>query len=323
MVHVVLATWCITTISLSAAIATETGGGGSKKRDCLVTFDAAVNQPTGKPKHVRCTDGDAACDSDGIVDGICSFELSVCANSTFNPDCTLSGLDTLTIDNAIDNGDPKFDPDFQAVQASVDSDIQPPTAVADICTTPTIIKVPIKGPIGNNKCGPRRKKVKLTALSELIGGKKFKDRDKIKFTCDPDPAGCDPSVLFSGTFDRIQRQIFNQSCAVSGCHDSETQIGNLLLETGASYGNLVNIAPSNPSASGAGWLLVDAPLAPGNTGDAANSFLFNKIVDDLPNASYGERMPFGKSKLHKTLREVIELWIEAGAPQNGWVSGTD
>jgi len=103
---------------------------------------------------------------------------------------------------------------------------------------------------------------------------------------------------------------------LSGCHDSQTFAGNLLLESGASYGNLVGVNPSNPSAAGAGWKRVDA-------GVPATSYILHKINGDLPNASYGERMPLGKAKLNKTLRDVIELWAAAGAPQVGWVPGTD
>jgi hypothetical protein len=33
-------------------------------------------------------------------------------------------------------------------------------------------------------------------------------------------------------------------------------------------------------------------------------------------------MPLGKRKLPHTLREIIRLWIEAGAPMGGWVDGT-
>ena len=307
----------------TVATATEVGGGGGKSVDCLVTLDAAVSIPLSRPRHVRCTDGDPVCDTDATINGLCSFDLSICANSTFEPSCSLNGVDSIVIDNAIDNGDPKFDPDFQALQAAVDSQIQPPTATDDDCTLPTTIIVPIKGPIGNNRCRPGRKKVKMTSLSEVIGGKIYKDRDRIRFICDPAPTGCDPATLFSGTFDRIQRQVFNQNCATSGCHDSETQAGNLLLETGASYGSLVNGVPSNFAASGAGWLLVDAPNPPGTSGTPENSFLHRKIQGDLPDATYGSRMPLNKSRLHRTLRDVIELWIAAGAPQTGWVPGTD
>ncbi len=321
MVRLALAMWSIT-LPLAGAWAIEVGGGGSQKRDCLVTFDAAVNHPAAKPKHVRCTDGDPACDSDGVVNGLCTFEVRICANSTFNPECTINGVDSIVIDNAIDDGSPKFDPDFQSLQTAVDNDIQPPTTNVDICTATTDVIVPIKGPIGNNRCRRQRKKIKLDALSQLIDGRKFKDRDTLKLSCEPDPNGCEPMVLFSGTFDRIQRQVFNQSCAVSGCHDSQTQAANLLLETGAAYGNLVNQTPSNPSASGDGWLRVHAPNPPGTSGTPEMSYLFRKIDDDLPSAAYGERMPLGKKKLHRTLRDVIELWISDGAPQTGWVPGT-
>lgn len=320
---VALAMWSAISLAAPSARATEVGGGGSRRRDCLVTLDAAVNLPAAKPKHVRCVDGDPSCDADGTVDGRCSFELSVCANSTFEPECTLNGLQSITVENAIDNGDPRFDPDFQAVQTAVDAELQAPTSDPDLCTTPTVILVPIKGPIGNDRCSPRRKILKLTALSEVIDGRVYKDKDKIKLQCLPDPNGCDPAVLFTGTFDRIQRQIFNQSCALSGCHDSQTQAANLLLESGASYGNVVNVDASNFAAAGAGWKRVDAPNPPGTSGNTASSFLFRKVIGDLPDVSYGARMPFGKPALNATLRDVIELWIEAGAPQTGWVPGTD
>jgi hypothetical protein len=323
VVRLALASLWITCLVSGRLEAVEFGGGGSAKRDCLVTFDAAINYPTSKPKQVRCVDGDPTCDADAMVDGVCSFELSVCANSTFEPSCTLDAVQSIIVDHAEDNGDRKFDPDFQSVQTAIDGDIQPPTNTTDLCTLPTTILVPIKGPIGKNRCGPQRKKIKLTALSQVIDGRIYKDRDRIKFTCIPAPNGCEPTSLYSGTFDRIQRQILNQSCALSGCHDSQTQAGNLLLDSGAAYGNLLNVSPSNPSASGAGWLRVDAPNPPGTSGDASNSYLFNKIDDNLPAASYGERMPLNQRKLNKTLRQVIELWIEAGAPQTGWVPGTD
>ena len=116
--------------------------------------------------------------------------------------------------------------------------------------------MPIKGPLGNNHCSRKKKKLKLRSLSTPSAGL-AKDVDTLKLTCEPATInGCDPQHLFAGTFDRIQRQIFNQSCAVSGCHDSESQTGGLLLETGASYGNLVNQTPTNAAAIAAGWLRV-------------------------------------------------------------------
>jgi hypothetical protein len=302
--------------------ATVVGGGGSKSRDCLVVFDAAVNHPISSPRNIRCTDGDPTCDADQTVDGVCTFELSVCVNSAALPGCVLNGVEEMSVDHAEDDGDPKFDPDFQALQSSIDGQLAPPTTMADDCTAPSVILVPIKGPVGNNRCSPQRKKIKLRSRSQVIDGRIYLDNDKIKLTCLPDQNACDPQVLFADTADRIQKQILNQGCALSSCHDSQSTTGNLLLETGASFGNLVNVAPDNTAAGNAGWLRVDAPN-PGIGGSAETSYLYRKINGDLPDASYGSRMPLGKPKLNKTLRDVIELWIEAGAPQGVWVPGTD
>src|SRR5262245_1358712 len=67
------------------------GGGGAPSKDCLVTFDVDANFPSEAPNQVRCVDGDSHCDHDGAVNGSCSLWVKVCANSTFNPACTLSG----------------------------------------------------------------------------------------------------------------------------------------------------------------------------------------------------------------------------------------
>jgi hypothetical protein len=302
----------------------EVGGGGAATKDCLVTLQADANIPTADPKHIRCVDGDAACDGDGVVDGVCSFHVSVCANSTtLDPACTLNSVQSITVLNAEDNGDPRFDADFQALQTRITSEIDPPTSTSNDCTaTPTVISVPIKGPFGeSNHCGANKKRLKISSRSEVIDGTIIVDNDKMKLYCLPAPNGCAPTDLYESTFDRIQRQVFNQNCALSGCHDSQTKSGDLLLEVGAAHGNLVNQPPNNFAANGAGWKRVD--VVPDVNGSPETSFLFHKITGDLPSEAYGERMPLNKKKLNKTLRDVIELWIEAGAPQNSWVPGTD
>jgi hypothetical protein len=287
-----------------------------------LVFDSPANHPATKPREVRCTDGDPTCDGDGSVNGVCGIEVVVCANSTFDSGCTLFGTQSVTVDHALDNGDPKFDPDFQALQNRIDSEIELPNTTPDECTTPTVFLVPIKGPIGNDKCKKSRKRLGITTLSQVIDGKISTDKDRLNLTCVPAAGGCDPTSLFAGTFDRIQRQIFNQNCALSGCHDSQSQSAGLLLETGAAYANLVNATPTTGGAIAAGWLRVDAP-SPGVAGNPDSSLLYHKVEGDLPDASFGERMPLSKPRLHKTLRDVIRLWIEAGAPETGWVAGTD
>src|SRR5215469_7198218 len=178
-----------------AARALVIGGGGSSRTDCLLALDAPVNDPPTKPKKVRCTDG-APCDADGVVNGVCVFQVGVCVNSTFDPThCTLSGVSSITVDHALDNGDPKFDTDFQALQNRIGSQIEPPTSTADRCTTPTNISVRIAGPFPGDVCKSGKKQIKIVTLSTFQAGKQYKDTDKLKLECDP-PVPCDPHVMF-------------------------------------------------------------------------------------------------------------------------------
>jgi hypothetical protein len=318
-------------VGASEASAELTPGGGSSKTDCMVVLDADVNHPEGNPRNIRCTDGDPSCDGDATVNGVCEFDVSVCLNSTIDPErCSLVGVREILVRHSIDDADdPKFDPDFQALQSNIENIFDPDDFDVDDCTpSPTTISVRIQGPIATsqgNKCKSTRKILRIDAESSPQSGKFFKDRDKIKLTCDPQfPSGCDPQVLFAGTFDRINRQIFNTTCAVSGCHDSESYIaaGVLLLEESASYNNLINIPPTNGPANSAGWDRVTVTV-PDVSGDPETSFLIRKLNDDFPGPGFGDRMPLVGKKLDPSLRDIITLWITAGAPENGWVPGTD
>ena len=60
------------------------GGGGSSRTDCLTVIDAAVNYPADSPKRFRCADGDP-CDADGVVNGVCQFDVTICSNSSYDP----------------------------------------------------------------------------------------------------------------------------------------------------------------------------------------------------------------------------------------------
>jgi len=302
----------------TAARATIYGGGGSSRTDCLLVFDAPVNDPESRPKRVRCTDGDSNCDGDGVVNGQCLIAVGVCGNSTFDPlRCTSNGLTSAEVDHAQDNGDAKFDPDFQALQTRINTGVLENPDDPDRCTTPTNIRVPITGPTSSGSCKLGKKQVKITTLF-IQGPKPVKDTDKLLLICDP-PDPCDPGVLFTGTFDRIQRQIFNRSCALSGCHDSQTQAGGMLLESGGAYSNIVDVVPDTPPAAALGWLRIDAANA-----DPETSFMYHKLTGDLPDPELGERMPFGRPKLESYLIDILRLWIEAGAPPSPvWVPGTD
>jgi hypothetical protein len=322
------------------AVPTEVGGGGIKSTDCLTTFVAEVNLPPTNAKHVRCIDGDPACDTDMAINGVCAIALSICLNSTFEPLCTLNGVEDVVIDHADDNVvDSLFDTGLQTLQGDLDNNLlaTPPNTTANDCTNAAMIRVHIKGPIGNNVCSrSKTKKVRLTTTSQLISGREYRDVDVIKLQCDPNPApaGCDPQMLWpSGTFERINEQVFDQSCALGGCHNSNFQAGGLLLEPSASFANLVEQDPINPFALNDMWKRVDV-IVQDVSGDPANSYIMHKIENDtqypLPNPGYGGRMPQKTTpngfvqgpKLHPTLRDIIETWILNGAPMNGWVPGT-
>lgn len=300
--------------STGMAAATIVPGGGAKTQDCLAVFDTPVAL---KPnvRTIRCVDGDPSCDADGEKNGQCRFPVAVCANSTHEPRCSLAGVQSMFIAHSQDNGDPRFDPDFQALQSRIDNQIDPPTADADSCTSASNIVVRLKGPFAGNRCRQATKQIKLTTTSTFQGNRFHTDTDTLRLICRPAPDSCDPLSLFDGTFDRIQKQIFNNSCALSGCHDSQTTQANLLLEIGASYTQTVDATPTNVTAQGLGWQRI-------TPGDPQMSFLYHKVTGDL-GAGLGSRMPLNRPPLSANLIKIIRLWIEAGAPASGWVPGTD
>lgn len=286
-------------------------GGGSRITDCFAYLDAPVNWPPERPRSVRCVDGDPSCDADATVDGVCRIPVGVCANVTGSAYCAAGEVDGIVVDHALDNGDRFFDPEFQALQSRIALEIAPPTAQPDVCTAPVTISVRIRGPDVRDACRRGAKRLVLTARPPLPNIRV--DVDRLRLECEP--ASCDPTVLFDGTFDRIQSQVFDTSCALSGCHDSQSLRGGLTLERGTAHQALYGVPPNNPAAAAAGWLRV----TPGSVG---SSLLHHKLVGP-PDASYGQRMPFGKPRLARHRIELIDAWIAAGAAESGWVPGTD
>src|SRR5580765_5731728 len=107
-----------TTTSSSTSTTIIIGGGGGARTDCLLVLGTAPNTPTNRPRSVRCADG-APCDGDGLVNGVCEFSLNACGNSTFDSRCVSPGVGSIVVDHALDNGDPKFDTEFQALQNAI------------------------------------------------------------------------------------------------------------------------------------------------------------------------------------------------------------
>jgi hypothetical protein len=305
--------------SLAATVA----GGGSTKTDCVAVLEipsANSPAPPRAPKGVDCIDGDPTCDSDGLRNGECVFELQLCINSTALTTCTPETAQNLVVDHAIDDGsDRRFDTDFQALQSRANG-LGLPAANLNRCTLSSAITVRLRGPNSLDKMKLNRKSLRVTTNGTTVAGP-ARDVDKVKFTCRPEgDAIYLPINLYTGTYDRINRQIFTQSCALSGCHDSENHEGNLILLSGASYSNLVNVTADDTEAA-------SDMLKRVTPGDPSMSFLYLKITDDLL-PTYGDSMPKGKPALNAELIELVRLWIIGDgilgeAPQTGWVVGTD
>jgi hypothetical protein len=276
--------------------------------------------PPTTPTHGDCGDGDGAGDADGERNGEWFFDVQLCANSTILSGCEPYVVESVTIDHAIDDGrDRRFDVDFQALQVRVTS-LGLPSASEDDCTAQSAITVRLRGPDSSSRMKKSVKTLKVTTFGSTAAGP-VRDIDKVKFACRPEGDGIYLATdLYDGTFDRIGRQMFATSCATSGCHDSESVAGGLNLLPDSAYANLVGVPPSNVAANTAGLLRV-------TPGDPSLSFLHRKITGDLQ-PGFGSSMPLSGPDVPAHLVEIIRLWIIGdgmlgGAPQHGWVAGTD
>ena len=114
--------------------------------------------------------------------------------------------------------------------------------------------------------------------------------DRIVDSCEIEDSG------FDNRYAEIQSEIFNKSCV--GCHGGGAPSGDLNLESGQSYQNLVNVLNSSSTAT----LVV--PDKPGE------SYLLLRMV-----SSQGDVMP-PAGNVSENLLELVEKWIENGAQDN-------
>ncbi|GAB3901250.1 hypothetical protein GCM10028803_25610 [Larkinella knui] len=128
-----------------------------------------------------------------------------------------------------------------------------------------------------------------------------------------------PKAVVS-TLEQLQRRILTPTCAVSGCHSSETDPvfaqHHLVLAANVAYKNLVGVEPSNATAKTNGLFRVK-PFA------SLESLLYHKInaaASHHSGANYGNPMPLGKELLTVGQIEFVRRWIEAGAPKEGNVA---
>jgi hypothetical protein len=106
------------------------------------------------------------------------------------------------------------------------------------------------------------------------------------------------------TIDEVQTRIFNVTCLTTGCHNAADRAGNLILEAGLSWSNLVDVVPEITPAAEAGYLRV-RPF------DPDTSFLVAKLVGPTP--GQGSRMPQGGPFLSDSDVEIVREWIRGGA----------
>lgn len=122
------------------------------------------------------------------------------------------------------------------------------------------------------------------------------------------------------SFSLMQDKIFTPSCAISGCHISNTDATfrqhGLILEKSVAYENLLGVSPANELSKADGHLRVKAFKS-------LESLLYHKLNWDVAHhggKQYGLPMPLGKAALSIGQIEFVRRWIEAGAPKTGEVA---
>lgn len=114
----------------------------------------------------------------------------------------------------------------------------------------------------------------------------------------------------AATFQELQTKVFTPNCASASCHTAGRKAGDLVLEEGLSYDNLVGAKPANPSALASDFLRI----APGRP---ERSFLLAKLTG--PGPGQGDLMPRGSTGLRGAEIDAVRAWIQAGAPREGVV----
>jgi len=141
------------------------GGGRNPTADCLVEFGGV--QTTDE----TCFDGSPSCDSDGRVDGVCTFGLSVCLNVTGDAACAPGGMTSL----------PSVRPARSATARLLSSDIARLDPSQPGCTAPGLA-VPLTTSLNGVK--------QTVARLVVIGGAgKKRDVNKLRLTCQAQVVG--------------------------------------------------------------------------------------------------------------------------------------
>ena len=110
--------------------------------------------------------------------------------------------------------------------------------------------------------------------------------------------GENEEIAIAAKFSDIQENIFNQSCAFSGCHSTGSVSPDL---SGNSYQKIVN----QQGSVGLDYI---------KPNDPTNSYLLQKVLGS--NSISGSRMPLSSSPLSQAKIDALTEWINKGAPNN-------
>jgi hypothetical protein len=248
---------------------TCSGGGGPAATDCFLAYGGAPG------KAIACTDGDGSCDSDGTIDGTCTFGLTACTNVAVGA-CSATPLDGPPAVVAKGTGAEAFTSAVAALSTSTPA-----------CTQPGLVKLTIVP--SQTKLKPAKLTLRMTAVA---GGKK--DKDTLKLVCNP----AKPSLAAN------VQPIFTENCTYAGCHSGALPQSSLSLEDGESAANLAEHALSSPRTLRVKpGNLKKSYLAKGILGDGAV-----KMPDGCPQV-----IPPVERCLSDLEVYTILAWIQAGA----------
>ncbi len=105
------------------------------------------------------------------------------------------------------------------------------------------------------------------------------------------------------TFTSIQQNIFDNNCALSGCHLGSSAPFGLDLSQGNAYNNLVDVASGEVPT-----------LFRVKPGDPDNSYIVMKL--EGAQGIQGQRMPRGRPPLAPDDINAVREWIRLGAKNN-------
>jgi hypothetical protein len=147
------------------------GGGPPGKVDCYAEWQ--VNTPDYAPGGFRilCEDGDPTCDGDGLPDGQCTFNISVCINQSNVAGCTPSNVQSIALTK-------------KTAGFGIQTPATPSSDAVCGASAPVVVPLPVI-PRGKNKGKRKASKVITLGMTAKSTSKPSTDRDKLLLRCLP------------------------------------------------------------------------------------------------------------------------------------------